>query len=416
MTAQNPGVGAEWAKAELQNLFTDRALVPDPYPLLKWLRENTPLPVCNGLRFATRYDDVVALYRHNDLSRHTAAVAEAQAHSPADADETVRRAEDAQVSMLINQDEPAHIRIRRILEEAFRPSSVNAWLSRVEAITSRLIDRVIGLQEFDLRTALGYPLPEEVICELLGVPLSDHALWSKWSETVVGSSRTGTPTAEHAKEVSDANRNYYLYLQELVRSRRANLGSDLVSVLIRAESEGDRLTELELIGTIQMLISAGHETTANLITNGMYCLLSNPEQYEKLRANPSLVPNAVEEMLRFESPAHWSLPRVAVTDIKVGNETIAAGCPVMMAINSANRDPSVFPEPDKFDIERRQNRHIAFAAGPHFCLGSMLARQEAQAMFRAIVTRLPRLELVEKPKWRSSFVRAMESLKVRVAT
>jgi len=415
MVELNHAEGERWAKAELTKLLTNHSTVADPFPLLKWLRENDPVPEGNGLCLATRFDDVVALFRDKRLSRQKAAIAETAAHSPEGDDEILHQAEQAWIAMMINQDEPGHMRIRRILDEAFRPERVLQWRSRVEAITAELIDRVRDKDEFDLLKELGYPLPETVICELMGVPLADHALWGAWTEAVINAGRTATPTPAQIANVSAAIKNFYLYLRDLVAERRANLGDDLVSVLIRAADEGGGLSELELSGTLQMLIQAGHETTANLIGNGMFELLKHPDQYERLRQDPGLVPSAVEEMLRYASPSHWSQARVATEDIRIGGETIPSGCPVMMAINSANRDPAVFEEPEKFDIGRTRNRHVAFAAGAHFCLGSMLARQEAQAMFEAIVTRLPKLELAEQPELKTTFVRALKSLRVRRA-
>ena len=416
MTDVNTELDAAWADAELARLFADTASVPDPYPLLEWLRENSPVRVCNGIHFVSRYQDVNALFRDQRLSRHEAALIEAAAHGENDAADPVQHeVHEAQVNMMINLDEPAHNRVRRILDAAFRPKAVAAWRPRVEAITAELIDAVAGQTTFDLLADLAYPLPERVICDLLGVPHADHELWTAWTNTSIAAARTGEPSAEQAAAVADAHRAFFEYFRTLVKERRADLSDDLVSVLIRAEDEGDRLSELELLGSLQMLIAAGHETTANLLGNGMWRLLTHPEEYERLRADPSLVPAAVEEMLRFETPSHWSLPRMATEDIPVADTVIKKGSLVMLAINSANRDAAVCPYAEQFDIGRENNRHIAFAAGPHFCLGAMLARQEAQVMLHAIVTRLPRLELAEEPVWKTTFVRALRSLRVRVA-
>ncbi len=403
---------AAWADAELERLMADTALVQDPYPLYEWLRAESPVAKCHGLNLVTRYEDVRLLYRDRRLSRHQAAVAESRAHFP-EGDAQLEEVRLANVSMLINQDDPDHARIRRILEHAFRPASVVSWRPRIESIANALVDAVADTDEFDLLARLAYPLPEAVICELMGVPLADHVLWKQWIDTVVGSARTHDPTPEHARAVADANLGFFEYFRDLVRSRRRKMGDDLVSVLIRAEDAGDRLNEVELLGTLQMLIAAGHETTANLLGNGMWHLLSHRDQYDALRADPSLVPSAVEEMLRFETPAHWSLPRIATEDVSVGDQVISSGSMLMLVINSANRDSEAFDRPDEFDIHRAENRHLSFAAGPHYCLGAMLARQEAQAMVEAIVTRLAPLELVETPRFRTTFVRALESLKVR---
>jgi cytochrome P450 len=404
----------EWVEQELTRFLTDRALVPDPWPMYAALRERTPIRVCNGITIVTSYGLVNALYRDPRLSRHEAAIAESAAYGETGTgDPVMEDAHVAQVSMLINQDEPAHRRIRRILDTAFRPKAVAEWQPKVEAITDELISKVVGKQELDLISELAYPLPEAVICDLMGVPREDHVLWSDWIHIGVAAARSTHPSPEQQRAVANAHRSFLLYFRELVARRRGDLRDDLVSVLIRAEDEGDRLSELELLGTLQMLISAGGETTANLIGNGMLALLRNPSQYELLREDPTRVPAAIEEFLRYETPADFALPRMATEEIEIEGMTIPAGSLVILATGAANHDPSVFDHPDELDIEREQNRHIAFAAGPHFCLGAMLARREARTMFEAIVTKLPPLELDGPIGYKTTYVRALNSLNVR---
>jgi unspecific monooxygenase len=411
-------VGSEqWAGQELAKFLSDRALVPDPWPMYAVLRERTPIVECNGVMVVTSYRHVNALFRDPRLSRHQAAVFESRAHGEAGTgDPVMEDAHLAQVSMLINQDEPAHRRIRRILDKAFRPKAVAAWQPRVQAITDELIGNVAGREEFDLLAELAYPLPEAVICDLMGVPRQDNTLWTGWIETVVAAARSSEPTPEVQRAVADAHRGFLLYFRDLVAKRRADLGQDLVSELIRAEAEGDRLSELELLGTLQMLIAAGNETTANLIGNGMLALLRNPGQYQRLRQDPSLAPAAVEEFLRYDTPSDFALPRMAAEDIEIDGTVIPRGALVIFSTGSANHDPAVFDDPEQLDIGRENNRHIGFAAGPHFCLGAMLARREARTMFEAIVTRLPPLQLAEEPGYKTTYVRALKSLHVHTPT
>ena len=416
-TKRNVGMTAEHAHAELARFMQDQTALPDPHPLLAWLRENERVADVGEMRFLTRHEDVAGGYCDERLSRNRAALAESAAHSAdRNADELLKEARLASVSMLINQDEPAHRRIRKILEATFSPRRVATWKQRIEGITDELMTTVSGKVEFDFLSELAFPLPERVICELMGVPHEDHGLWRAWSEAVVSAARTHSPTPEKMAAVDHAHRSFYLYFKDLVAERRKNLGDDLVSILIRAESENDRLSEVELLGSLQMLIEAGHETTANLIANGMYELLKHPDQYQLLRDEPGRVAAAVEEMLRYASPSQFSLPRIAVEDVPIGERVIPKGCPVIMSLHAANRDPAMFERPEEFDIRRPANhRHIAFATGPHFCLGNQFARQEAHAMFRAIVTRLPLLKLAREPRLKQSFVRAFDSLRVRVA-
>jgi len=400
----------------LSNFVKEHALVPDPYPLFAWLRRNAPLAEVDGVRLLTRYQDVMEGYRNQLFSRRLGVEVEAAAHhSDRPVDEIVQKAHEASFNMMINLDEPDHRRVRQILEIAFKPTRVVAWKQRIETITDELVRGVADKDHFDFRREIAFPLPERVICELMGVPIEDHALWSRWSETVVDFTNKLELTAEESAAVLDAHRGFYLYFKDLIEKRRSSLSEDLVSVLIRAEGGEGKLTELEMLGSLQMLIEAGHETTANLVCNGMYMLLKHPEQYDLLRKDPGLVPAAVEEMLRYESPAHRSLLRVAADDVSMSDGHAPKGCPILMQLNAANRDPTIFEEPEAFDIRRKTNRHIAFAAGPHFCLGNQLARMEAQCIFHAIATRLPRLRLIEEPKFRRTNVRALEALIVQKA-
>ena len=389
---------------------------PDRFPLLARIRDTGRIIPLGNIRLATRYDHLIAGYRDQRLSRQAGAIAESQAHSGTSTDPVVEKARKAFTLMLINQDDPGHARIRKILETAFKPSRVVSWTETVQKITDELIANVEGRPSFDFRKELAFPLPERIICALMGVPYEDHDLWCAWTEEVVSSSRSTDPTPEKALAVDQAQINFFNYFKDLVAERRKNLGDDLVSLLIRAESDGERLNELELIGALQMLIQAGHETTGNLISNGMYTLLSHPDQYARLRADPGLVPTAVEEMLRFCSPSIWSLPRIALTDVPLCDEIIPEGATLLISIEAANRDPSRIEDPDRFDIGRTNNYHVAFASGVHFCMGNQFARLEAGTMFRAIATRLPRLELVEEPRLKETWVRAYEDLQVRVAS
>ena len=400
---------------EARAFVTEHHRFPDRFPLLARIRETGRIIPVDNIRLVTRYDQLVEGYRDQRLSRQEGALAESRAHTTANNAENIEKARGAFTHMLINQDDPGHTRIRKILEVAFKPSRVASWASEIRTITDELIANVAGRETFDFRKELAFPLPERIICSLMGVPYEDHDLWSVWTETVVAAARSTEPTPETAAAVDQAQIDFYNYFQDLVAKRRKNLGEDLVSLMIRAESDGDRLSELELIGALQMLIQAGHETTGNLINNGMYTLLKHPDQYALLRADPSLVHTAIEEMLRYCSPSIWSLPRIAVTDVELVDEIIPKGATMLISLEAANRDPTRFEEADTFDITRKNNYHVAFAAGVHFCLGNQFARLEASTMFRAIVTRLPWLELDCEPRLKQTWVRSFEDLQVRAA-
>lgn len=410
-----PEYTSERVEEELTKLFADRAQVPEPWGLYTWLRQNAPIREWMGVTLVTRYSYVSALFRDPRISRQQAAVLEVQAHkSKGNVDARLEEANQAQISMLINQDDPDHRRVRKLLDKAFRPNAVASWMPKVQMITDELIGRLSGQQEFDIMQTLAYPLPESVICDLMGVPHEDHALWSTWIDTTVSAARLTDPSPEKQAAVNEAVVGFLQYFRDLTERRRANLGDDLVSELIRLEDEGDQLSELEVLGTLQLLIAAGSETTSNLIGNAMLALLRQPDQYELLRSDPSIMPAAVEEFLRFATPSDWALPRIATDDIDIDGHLIPKGSLIVFSIGAANRDPEIFDDPEQLDVQRPNNRHIGFAAGPHFCLGAMLARREAGIMIEAILTRLPELELMEEPSYKSTHVRALKSLWVRV--
>lgn len=414
MTDRSANLTLEAARLAARKIYNDQSSVAEPFQIFRWLQQNDPATDIGGVVMLTRFEDVVGGYRDQRLSRAEGARLESGAHDVAGSiDEEVEIAHQAWVNMLINLDEPAHRRVRKILEIAFKPTRVAAWQPRVQAIADELVASVSGLKTFDFRQQIAFPLPERIICELMGVPFEDHSLWSAWSDVVVRNTNRTDLSADESAEILAAHRNFYIYFKELVDRSKRDPGEDLVSVLARAECEGEQLSELEMLGSLQMLIEAGHETTANLVCNGMHALLTHPDQYDLLRANPELVPSAVEEMLRFCSPASRSLTRVATEDVHIAGAVIPRGCPVMMQLNAANRDASVFADPDVFDITRSENRHVAFAAGPHFCLGNQLARQEAQAIFRGVATKLPRLVLARDPAVRKSNVISLNELMVR---
>jgi cytochrome P450 len=361
-----------------------------------------------------RYEDVNAALRDQRWSRWEAAKDEYGEAPPGDAE--MAEGIDVQRRMMINRDDPDHKRIRRLVAKAFVPTAVASWKPRVDDVVDRLIESVQGVEEFDLLKVLGFPLPEIVICELMGVPPEDHDLWKEWIDIMVNANRMHAITGEELDTARAATIELAAYFGRLCEDRRHHPRADLVTTMVEAESEGERLDRIELIGSVIMLVAGGHETTANLVGNGMYCLLKNPDQYARLREDPSLLPTALEEMLRCEGPGRHPLARRALEDITIRDITIPAGSIGLTLGNSANRDPEVFDDPETFDIGRSPNQHIAFGAGAHFCIGHALARMEAGAMFDAIIRRLPRLELAEEPKWAPVFLRALQGLKVAPAS
>jgi cytochrome P450 len=314
---------------------------------------------------------------------------------------------------LLTMDPPDHTRLRRLVAGAFAPRAIAALEPWIREVTVRLLTAADGVAGFDLIDALAFPLPIAVICHLLGVPAGDQAQFRAWGHDVAATLDPQT-TAAAQSQTRAAELALTGYLQELVRERRANPDDSILSALIAAEEEGDRLSSGEVVSTALLLLIAGFETTVNLIGNGMVALLSDPDSWDRLRQDPALVPAAIEEMLRYDSPVQLTA-RIATEDVEVGGGVIAAGRAVIALIGGANRDPEVFEQPDEFRIDRPDpGRHLSFSLGMHHCLGASLARLEGRIAIEELTRRYPALELAAPPTRRPLLVlRGFESLPVR---
>jgi cytochrome P450 len=322
---------------------------------------------------------------------------------------------------MLNSDPPNHARLRKLISKAFTARRVAGLRSRVEAITGSLLDTLEarlpvladsgGEETVDLIEAFAFPLPVTVICELLGVPTRDQADFRQWSNAIVAAE--GEPGSFRA-----AGTAMYHYFTKLVAAKRAEPADDLVSALIEARDSGDSLNERELIAMLFLLLVAGHETTTNLIASGILALLTNPAELNRLRADPSLLPGAVEELLRYVNPLNHATDRFTLEPVEIGGVTIPAREWVLCVTSSANRDPDRFGDPDRLDVARDAGGHVAFGHGIHYCLGAPLARLEGEIAFGALFDRFPALSLAADPsalRWRhSSLIHGLESLPVRL--
>jgi cytochrome P450 len=308
---------------------------------------------------------------------------------------------------------PDHTRVRRLVAKAFTPKMVESLRGRVQSLVDGLIDDVHGAGEIDLIARLAEPLPVAVIAKMLGVPDEDAHLLRPWSAEICLMYELN-PSDDYARRSVKASVEFSDYLRTLSRERRANPEDDLISALAQVLDEGDRLTEDELIGTCVLLLNAGHEATVNVTGNGWWSLFRNPDQLRSLRDDHSLVPYAVEELMRFDTPLQM-FERWVLEESEILGVTVPKGAELGLLFGSANHDPSVFDQPDSLDITRRDNPHVSFGAGIHFCLGAPLARLELQTSFRTILQRLPNMELVEEPEWKPAYIiRGLQELKVRV--
>jgi cytochrome P450 len=314
---------------------------------------------------------------------------------------------------LLTLDPPDHTRLRRLVSGAFTPRAIAGLEPWIRDVTVRLLAAAAGAAGFDLIDALAFPLPIAVICHLLGVPAGDQAQFRAWGHDLAATLDPQTAAAAKA-QTREAELALTGYLQDLVRQRRADPDGSLLSALIAAEEEGDRLTSGEVVSTALLLLVAGFETTVNLIGNGTVALLGDPASWARLRQEPGLIPAAVEEMLRYDSPVQLT-SRIATEDAEIDGQVIAAGRAVVVCIGGANRDPAVFEQPGEFLIGRPDpGRHLSFSLGIHHCLGASLARLEGRIAVEELTRRYPALRLAARPARRPLLVlRGFESVPVR---
>jgi cytochrome P450 len=403
------GVDAIQSAADLEGLDPFQPeLRADPYPLYRKLRELDSVhrsPA--GPWILTRHVDGTAVLRDPRFSSNPA-------HLRGERPQVGPRRVDTKVLLFL--DPPDHTRLRSLVSRAFTPGVVRRLRPRIEELVAELLDRAERKGSLELIADFAYPLPVAVICELLGVPAGDRAIFGSWSSDASRLLDRDIDLDEAALERgATAIAGFTEYFGGLIQQRRAEPTEDLLSGLIAAEEDGQRLTWEELFSTIILLYLAGHETTVNLIGNGTWALLRHPDQVERLRRDPALAPSAVEELLRYESPVHLTA-RIATTPVEVGGVPIAAGEQVVVLVSAANRDPAVFADPETLDIARADNRHLSFSAGMHYCLGAALARLEGEVAFPALLHRFPRLELVDpEPQFREHFVlRGLRQLDLRI--
>jgi cytochrome P450 len=313
---------------------------------------------------------------------------------------------------LLDLEAPDHTRIRRLVSKAFTPRTVERLTPTVQRLADELVGNLLADGGGDLIATVAEPLPVAVIAEMLGIPVADRHLLRPWSADIVGMFELN-PTEEAAQRAVRASVEFSAYLRELIAERRKTPGEDLISALIAAYDEGERLSEQEMISTCVLLLNAGHEATVNTTGNGWWALFRNPGQLEALRAAPdALLATAVEELMRYDTPLQM-FERWVLDDIEVGGTVIPRGSEVALLFGSANRDPARFDRPDELDLARGENPHVTFGAGIHYCLGAPLARIELAASFGSLLRRAPGLRLVAEPEWNPGYViRGLSALHV----
>lgn len=384
--------------------FLDHSFIQQPFPVYEKLRAEEPvhrllLPSGHAAWMVTRYEDAVNILQDG---RFVTGVLDNRNNET----EESLPAHQAIISRnLISVGPEDHRRLRRLIQKAFTPRMIERLRGRIVEISDELLNKIQAgnTREFDLIEDYAFPLPIIVICEMLGVPLKDQDKFRAWSNTIMES----VSNPQMNQESDEVMKAFVDYLQELITERRNHIQQDLISDLISIEEEGDKLTEQELYALVFVLIIAGHETTVNLIGNGMLALLEHPQQKQLLMEQPDLIQAAVEEVLRFNGPAEISNVRWAAENVDFQGIQIRQGDMMLVALSSANRDSSRYENPDTFDITRKVNDHIAFGKGIHYCLGAPLARLEGEIAINALLQRLPEIRLntdAELLEWRPGMI------------
>ena len=383
-------------------------MMADPYPAYRAMRERGRVQrTAAGHWLATGYDEVSRLL--TDQRFGEAAGRGGRIRLSRTGREGPQRLL-GRVDTMLSQDPPEHTRLRRLVSKAFTPRSVQKMRPRIQQIVNELLEKVDGRGEFDLVSELAWPLPVIVIAEMLGIPREDRERFKRWSDAMVATLGGDYSALDEARR---SNEELVEYVSRVIAERRQEPRDDLISRLVAAEERGQTLSEDEMLGTVALLLVAGNETTTHLISNGMLALSRNPDQVARLRDDPSLLPSAVDELLRYTGPVHTTR-RVARTDVSLGGAQVRRGEVVIGLLASANRDPDKYADPDSLDVGRNPTDHVAFGDGIHFCLGAALARLEGQVTIGTLLQRFPHLRLLDdEPEWGGTFaIRGVTSLRL----
>jgi cytochrome P450 len=388
-------------------------VIADPYPHYQRIRAEEPVywdEVMQGF-MVLRYDDVAALFR--DPRSSAARLQSGLALLPPAERDRIAPLYQSLSRWVLFLEGAAHTRLRPLVAGGFLPRIVKAMRPSVERVVDELLEPIRASRRMDAIRDLAYPLPAIVIAEVLGVPPAERDRFKGWSLALADFFGAGRPTPATALRAQAAVVELEAYMKGIIADHRAQPRDDLLSAFLGADESGQRLTEKEILSTCAMLLFAGHETTTNLIGNGLLALLRHPDELARLRADRSLLGSALEELLRYDAPVQVTT-RVVLEDLEVAGCRVPAGKRLALCMGSANRDPAQFEDPDRLDLGRRDNRHLSFGLGGHFCLGAPLARLEAEVAFSAVLDRMPELRLAgETPRFRpNAGLRGLESLPV----
>jgi cytochrome P450 len=391
----------------------DPAFIHDPYPVYEQLRAASPIffHEGSGLWFCLDHEDVDFFLRDRRFGRaidHVLSLEERGVDPPPPEYEPFTRL--GRHSMF-DMEPPEHTRIKLLVHKAFTPQRINGLRDSIQRITSGLLDRAAAKGHIEVIEEFATPLPVAVIAELLGVPEADRHKLRPWSQDIVAMYELDH-TAEEAERAVRASEEFSDYLRYLGHQRHANPRDDLITALIQAQEAGDKLSEDEYVSVCVLLLNAGHEATVNVIGNGLFALLQNPDQLVLVRDNPRLIPTAIEELMRYDTPLQL-FRRWVLAEVEYMGFTFKPGDELGLMFGAANRDPRVFAEPAALDIKRDPNPHLAFGAGVHYCLGAPLARLELEIAFATLLARFPNLAISDEPRFKPKYViRGLEALRL----
>lgn len=390
------------AQANSDAILVSEEFRADPYPILRELRESDPVHWSDtiGGWVITRYGDIVSSFRNVEQYSNEGRLARAVEHLPAESRDRLTVFRDHyRTRGLLHSDPPDHTRLRALVTKAFTPRMIDALRPRIQQLADEAIDAALRRGGMEVISDLAVALPVRVLAQMLGAPPEDCMLFKRWADSLLSFQGVNKPPENILQGAQVTLVEIRSYLTELITVYRREPGENLISDLVRAEADGDKLSEAELLNTCITLLVAGHETSTSLIGNGLYLLLAHEDAWRQLQADAGLLPCAIEEILRYESPVARQ-PRLMKENAVLDGKTIRKGEMLFQMLNAANRDPEQFEEPERFDIRRRNNRHLAFGLGIHFCVGAVLARTEGQIVLGTLLRRAPAMLLVETtPAW-----------------
>jgi cytochrome P450 len=385
----------------------------DPYPNYRALREKDPIHrsrLFDGW-VVTRHADIAELLRDTRLSADDRNLRRYEQNRQRLIEEGIMGPDERDNPTLLRLDPPDHTRLRTLVSKAFTPRAVESLRPRIEELVDELVGSLEG--EADIISGLAVPLPVLVIAEMLGIPGEDRLRFRTWSDSIAKT--LGLSTFDDIREAREAQKELNEYLEPIAEERRREPREDLLSALVRAEEQGDRLSRSEVFETVSLLLVAGNETTTNLIGNALLALIRNPGEYQKLRGDPSLLPGAVEEFLRYDSPVQLT-SRIVREDFEFRGKLFRKGQEIDVLLGAGNRDPEMFVDPERLDVTRTEVRHLSFSQGIHYCLGAPLARMEGAIAFAALARRFSRIEMNGKAlRGRNIVLRGVKRLPVKLS-